>query len=104
MPRYLPPETAPRDGTIIVGLFARSGKRNVSFAAAYDVESASDTEPPPAAAQQWIHDAHQRHLERLRTDPTWFFRPISDSDAAFECGRMVGWRPAARYNPPGRSG
>lgn len=94
MPKYLPVDTAPRDGTIIVGLFERSGKRSISLAAAYDD---GDFDPPPVAAQQWIHESYYRHLEHLKTDPTRFFRPLSDSDVAMECGRMVGWRPAATH-------
>ena len=98
MPKYLPAETAPRDGTIIWGLFERPGKRNVSMSAAYDIEYVNDTEPPPAAAQKWVHDEWEKNRVRLRDDPTWFFRPLSDSDAALQCGRMIGWRPAAAYN------
>jgi len=87
---YRDPKSAPRDGTIIVGLFERPGRRALNTLAAYeppDVEEA-----PGPLAPQWVHDAHARNLEQLQNDPTIFFRPISDGDETLDMGRMKGWR------------
>ena len=94
MAHYRSPNTAPRDGTYIVGLFERSGKRAIALLASYDIEDAeplevSETDP------DWMKEVAESHLNRLRNDPTSFFVPCSsDADSGYEVGRMIGWRPA----------
>src|SRR5690606_802194 len=91
------PKTAPRDGTLIIGLFERRGKRAVAFEASFDVDGYRLllTDPAPDRAPQWIKDLDAKHLEQFHTDPSFGFRPLSDSDKAIDVGRMIGWRPAA---------
>lgn len=88
-------KTAPRDGTIINGLFERRGKRATAFLASFDVDAYRLllTDPAPESAAQWVKDSEDNALERYRIDPSYGFRPVSDSDEAISVGRMIGWRP-----------
>lgn len=96
---YRKPETAPRDGTIFVGLFARNGKRAIALPAAFDPEAAApvevqDTDP------KWMRDAAARHAALLKREPIAFIRPLGeDADTGVEVGRLIGWHPARKYEP-----
>jgi len=96
---YRKPETAPRDGTIIVGLFARRGKRAIALPAAFDLEAAAPVEVKNSDPK-WMQDAAAKHEEILQRDPTAFIRPLGeDADTGAEIGRLIGWRPARKYEP-----
>lgn len=101
MSAWRSPKTAPRDGTIIAGLFERKGKRAISFLATFDVDAYRLllTDPAPDSDPQWVRDSEDDALERYRTDPGFGFRPISDSDEAISVGRLIGWRPEKDRQP-----
>jgi hypothetical protein len=93
MAHYRDPRTAPRDGTIIIGLFARPGRRAYATRAAFQVDDALIEEIDPAWPD-WQREMAIRHADRVRNDPLGFFRPLNeDADTGLELGRMVGWRP-----------
>lgn len=87
------PESAPRDGTIIVGLFENPyGRRRISARAAFDVDAATELVTSAIGAMpQWIEDLRLKQQRDLVNDPVSNFRSLGDKP----CGRMVGWRPAA---------
>ncbi len=91
MSRYLDPVCAPRDGTIIIGLFEHAfGKRRISARAAYDVEASDDLRSKASDnLPQWLKEMHATQADRLADDPVSNFRPLDDKP----CGRMVGWKP-----------
>ena len=98
MAKYRNPETAPRDGTTIWGLFERRGKRAIGRRASF---CPPDLEPPPLLAAEWIKDGHSRTLAAFQSDPVSFFRPWGDEPGGYDephnpenrLGRMIGWRP-----------
>lgn len=97
MPNYRSPDTAPRDGTIIRGLFERRGKRARAFAAAFNVDAAN-VDAADQAWPQWQREMAERHNAMVKNDPVAFFRPLSDSDAAIDVGRMIGWKPVSSHH------
>lgn len=98
MAHYRDPKTAPRNGTIVIGLFERAGKRAIAKLAAFDVEAAKvDVVEPHWPA--WQREAAERQAAR---DPLWSFRPLNEEDdigTGNEVGRFIGWRPARPYKP-----
>lgn len=90
---YRKPHTAPRDGTLIMGLFEGHGGRTVSLVCSFEPP---ESEAPPALAPDWVHEAHRRRVARLQDDPVAFFRPAGDYPEVVGAGRMKGWRPLKR--------
>lgn len=86
------PETAPRDGTRIKGLFERHGKRAIALVAVYDTEMAEpiliEGTPP-----QWSVTAAEKHNKEIEENPLAFFRPEDEEDDNGDIGQMIGWRP-----------
>ena len=89
------PETAPRDGTIIVGLFKRAGRRAISALAAFDT---SEPGEGSGAYPEWVNEGIEAHKAQLR-DPVALFRPLGDGNETAGLGRMIGWRPARKDTP-----
>lgn len=99
MSYYRDPKSAPRDGTIIVGLFENPfGRRRISAFAAFDVEGAADlADVATAAMPHWIEDLRLKQQRDLLNDPLSNFQALGDKP----CGRMIGWRP---LTPPENKG
>jgi len=94
MSSWRKPSTAPRDGTIIIGLFERPNKRSIALLASFDsVEHRRLlADPAPDGSPQWVKDGEQTSLEQYRSDPSYGFGPEGDNHNDI-IGRMVGWRP-----------
>lgn len=88
--RWRRPETAPRDGTYVVGLFEDRPRRARRALAAFNPP---DPSPVPEGAPAWVHEGHARDMLSMVNDPVRFFRPVGDDDREIGLGRMKGWRP-----------
>jgi len=86
------PIAAPRDGTVVVGLFERPGRRALATLASF-VDDLED-HPMPPGAPSWMLEADARRRLLRETDPTAFFEPLGDGDETLDLSR-VGWRPVA---------
>jgi hypothetical protein len=99
MSHYRKPHTAPRDGTIIVGLFELPDKRALSVLALFEVEAFRGVEQSSGRLPTVGDRFSQQHLARVANDPLHFFTPFNDEDWE-ECGRMIVWVHLSNPNRP----